>query len=1320
MILAWLGTYKNKSFLVVPLRPLPAPGTLPVRGPARAGRARWRVRLSFAPWGRLIARYPAVAMIPRYVLAAGALALNLYSIGQLRAANYDSAVGGIGWAVSLVVLILAFLGHNPAPKRSADVDRAGVEERTDWRIPRKLEIAIFIAILLLAFGMRFYRLDDWTTGMHGDEGEAGMDATAILEALRQPNGHPVSPFQTGWFGQPNFYYWGIALSMQVFGQGMGGLRMFSMVAGTLMVVPFYPLVRQWFGVRAAIIASIFLAISDVAIHFSRQEFSNITTPLFLVTGFFFLFRGLADRRLTNFVLAGYAHMLSMYFYMGGRLTPFMLAAVAGYLFLLMPLVRLPGVYREFRQRLPAIGRLRALGRAVRREARGVWLYANQIIVFAIACFIFASPWLFFFIDHAATLNSRTNDKLIFNNSDRMVQQYGVTHDPLYLGVRMPTADDVFPVPLVFEKTPISIQLVPDGFWPQSIWHQLTTTLSILTYRADASSVYTFTGEPVAKPIEAVLIILGIAWALWRWRDTRMAVLSIWFWSTIIVGGALTIDAPYMARIIGAVPTFAVFAAIPLSKLLAELTNVVGRFGRSVPLARTGQVLGLAALAALLGFLTVKNFTDYYILYMSPYPFPEVTGQAYFVRQMNQEVTSEGRPLPRYYDLGAHLIYWGHGDNRFLNHGTPGSDMVNAANDLPVIENGDRDVVFMVWDVDQQYLNTIKTYYPDGIEEQFNYAPGGNGGRLFTAYRVKKEQLDARRVLLATYTPASGPAIERQEPNLGTAGPPPAGLSYPVQAKWTGNLMAPTFGRYRLALQSTGPARLVIDGTPVLTTGVGTAQPEHEVILARGLHDIELTGTLASATSRVTVTWQAGGSEPAPIQRKFLWSGPGRALDGEIRPMSGDPFGDLPEDTPAPNTPPVTGRRVDGFLGFRDAPSALSGGGTLIGDWSGTLTVKDAGNYQFEIFSNGDSTVMIDGQLVVDNRKGNGTAHAGQGQIMLTPGPHSYEVRYVWAGGTGYLEAYWQPPGQPKTILGPDNLHADGGIWEPGTITEPGNAQIEVAEAPPVVAPERVVEVRSEVKAPRGLAVDKDGNIYVADTEHQRVAVFDKDGKLIHAWGKQGKDPGDFVAPEDIEVGPDGRVYVLDSTLSRIQVFTPDGQLLGTVGKGGWCSPAGFTVAPDGMVYVADTCTNRILKYTPAGESKAEYTGGSDANARFNQPVDVAVGPDGTIYVADLGQRVVKVDPTSGVITRIWPVQIGGGRGAANLAFSGGLLYLTDPDRNTVDVLDPATGHVTKSGTAGPDPGQFSVPVGIAAGPDGRIYVMDSENGRVQVFNKLHP
>ena len=88
-------------------------------------------------------------------------------------------------------------------------------------------------------------------------------------------------------------------------------------------------------------------------------------------------------------------------------------------------------------------------------------------------------------------------------------------------------------------------------------------------------------------------------------------------------------------------------------------------------------------------------------------------------------------------------------------------------------------------------------------------------------------------------------------------------------------MAPTFGRYRFALDSTGPGSLIIDGTPVLTTGAGTAQPEDEVILARGLHDIELDRHAGPATSHVRVTWQAGGSEPAAIQRKFLWARAGR-------------------------------------------------------------------------------------------------------------------------------------------------------------------------------------------------------------------------------------------------------------------------------------------------------------------------------------------------------------------------------------------------------------------------------------------------------------
>jgi DNA-binding beta-propeller fold protein YncE len=148
--------------------------------------------------------------------------------------------------------------------------------------------------------------------------------------------------------------------------------------------------------------------------------------------------------------------------------------------------------------------------------------------------------------------------------------------------------------------------------------------------------------------------------------------------------------------------------------------------------------------------------------------------------------------------------------------------------------------------------------------------------------------------------------------------------------------------------------------------------------------------------------------------------------------------------------------------------------------------------------------------------------------------------------------------------------------------------------------------------------------------------------------------------------------------------------------------------------VADTCSGRITKYTAGGELKAQFNGGDDAGTRFEQPVDVAVDKAGKIYVADLRHRIVMLD-AAGTIQKSWPVQVGGNLGAANLNLLQDMLYLTNPDRNTVAVIDPATGRSDVRGQGGQDPGQFSEPTGVAAGPDNRLYVMDSDNGRIEVF-----
>ena len=274
---------------------------------------------------------------------------------------------------------------------------------------------------------------------------------------------------------------------------------------------------------------------------------------------------------------------------------------------------------------------------------------------------------------------------------------------------------------------------------------------------------------MAKPIEAALLILGLAWALWRWRDTRMGVISIWFWSTVVAGGVLTIDAPYMARMVGLIPVMAIAVALPLTKLAAEFLRFAGLVARKIRAYRprrifavSSQAFSASVVGALLLYLALQNYSDYFLRYTRSNSFPEVTGQAAFVRQMNRPTLRLGGPMPYYYDIGIHFIYWGHGDNRFLNHGTPGTDMVNASNNLPILDNDNRDVVFMVWALNAGYLDVIKRYYPNGEQGEYQYSPKTNGPVLNYYEAGTKEEIEARRRTLARYVPASGTPIERDE------------------------------------------------------------------------------------------------------------------------------------------------------------------------------------------------------------------------------------------------------------------------------------------------------------------------------------------------------------------------------------------------------------------------------------------------------------------------------------------------------------------------------------------------------------------------------
>ena len=117
-------------------------------------------------------------------------------------------------------------------------------------------------------------------------------------------------------------------------------------------------------------------------------------------------------------------------------------------------------------------------------------------------------------------------------------------------------------------------------------------------------------------------------------------------------------------------------------------------------------------------------------------------------------------------------------------------------------------------------------------------------------------------------------------------------------------------------------------------------------------------------------------------------------------------------------------------------------------------------------------------------------------------------------------------------------------------------------------------------APTNVAVDRQGNLYVADTWNYRVQVLDPAGKFLRAFGAQGDRPGEFIRPKGIAVDSEGHVYVADAEFNNFQVLSPEGQPLLAVGQlgsapGEFALIAGLYIDSKDRIYTTEMFGGRI-------------------------------------------------------------------------------------------------------------------------------------------------
>jgi hypothetical protein len=276
--------------------------------------------------------------------------------------------------------------------------------------------------------------------------------------------------------------------------------------------------------------------------------------------------------------------------------------------------------------------------------------------------------------------------------------------------------------------------------------------------------------------------------------------------------------------------------------------------------------------------------------------------------------------------------------------------------------------------------------------------------------------------------------------------------------------------------------------------------------------------------------------------------------------------------------------------------------------------------------------------------------------------------------------------------------------------------------------------QGQMNQPAGVKTDAQGNIYVADTNNNRITKYDATGKFVASAGGFAQSGGaTFNQPWSIAVAPDGSVYVADTFNWNIIKLDKDLKQVKSWGEG--CTtvpncdefhlfgPRDIAVTPDGNVLITDTGNERIIEYTADGKfvkmwgTKFDATkGGTPGPLELQEPVGLAVAPNGDVYVADYwNKRILHFTKDFTPVGTPISVPSWGSNAVTNRAYIAllpdGRLLATDPEHGKILVF-AADGTAAGSYALPATANTTARPVGITT--DGtNVYVSDGAGSVVR-------